>query len=77
MTIMAQMNTPKGRSIDQIVKLMDETGINLADLVPEVFVNWDNADVLELFPVEIIEKALTYLRYKKAEQEEELDLSQD
>jgi hypothetical protein len=60
---MASRNTPTKAQIDEAVKLIEDTGIDLyLNVLPEVFINWEDADVLALLPAEIVEAALVYLR---------------
>ena len=68
---MATHNKPAQAQIDQVVALMDETGIDLyLNVLPEVFINWEEEDVLALLPAEIVEAALVYLRQEKQEPDE-------
>jgi hypothetical protein len=68
---MATSNKPTKAQIDQVVELMEETGIDLyLNVLPEVFINWEDQDVLALLPAEIVEAALVYLRREKQEQDE-------
>jgi hypothetical protein len=62
----------KADMITLIVNLMDETGIDLyLNVLPEVFINWEEKDVLALLPAEIVEAALVYLRQEKEAQDAE------
>jgi hypothetical protein len=70
---MATYNGPtKADMITLIVNLLDETGIDLyLNVLPEVFINWEEKDVLALLPAEIVEAALVYLRQEKEAQDAE------
>jgi hypothetical protein len=70
---MATYNEPtKADMITLIVNLLDETGIDLyLNVLPEVFINWEEKDVLALLPAEIVEAALVYLRQEKEAQDAE------
>jgi hypothetical protein len=71
---MAEITKPTKAPIDQVVELMDETGIDLfLDVLPEIFINWEDETVLALLPAEIVQQALVYLREKKQEQDAEED----
>jgi two-component sensor histidine kinase len=71
---MAEITKPTKAQIDQVVELMDETGIDLfLDVLPEIFINWEDETVLALLPAEIVQNALVYLREQKKEQDEEED----
>ena len=58
------LKAPEGkREIDQVVELMEDTGMDLyLHVLPEVFINWEDHDVLALLPAEIVQAALAYLR---------------
>jgi hypothetical protein len=43
------------------------------DVLPEIFINWEDETVLALLPAEIVQNALVYLREQKKEQDEEED----
>jgi hypothetical protein len=69
---MATHNTPTNARIDEVMDLLDETGEDLfLNVLPEVFVNWDERAVLALLPAEVVEAALTYLRQQKQAQGEQ------
>jgi hypothetical protein len=70
---MATYNEPtKADMITLIVNLLDETGIDLyLNVLPEVFINWEEKDVLALLPAEIVEAALVYLGQEKEAQDAE------
>jgi H2-forming N5,N10-methylenetetrahydromethanopterin dehydrogenase-like enzyme len=71
---MATSNKPTKAQIDQVVELMEETGIDLyLNVLPEVFINWEDQDVLALLPAEIVQAALVYLRQEKKAQDAEDD----
>jgi hypothetical protein len=71
---MATDNKPTKAEIDQVVDLMEETGIDLyLNVLPEVFINWEDQDVLALLPAEIVQAALVYLRQEKKAQDAEDD----
>jgi hypothetical protein len=71
---MAEITKPTKAQIDQVVELMDETGSDLfLDVLPEIFINWEDETVLALLPAEIVQNALVYLREQKKEQDEEED----
>ena len=61
------LKAPEGkRDIDQVVELMEDTGVDLyLHVLPEVFINWEDRDVLALLPAEIVQAALAYLRQEK------------
>ena len=68
---MSTRNAPTKAQIDQVVELLEETGIDLfLEVLPEVFINWEDQDVLALLPAEIVEAALVYLRQEKKAQDE-------
>jgi H2-forming N5,N10-methylenetetrahydromethanopterin dehydrogenase-like enzyme len=68
---MASRNPPTKAQIAQVVELMDDTGNDLYfNVLPEVFINWEDADVLALLPAEIVEAALVYLLAEKKAQDE-------
>jgi hypothetical protein len=68
---MAASNQPTKAQIDEVLELMEETGIDLyLNVLPEVFINWEDQDVLALLPAEIVEAALVYLRQEKKAQDE-------
>jgi hypothetical protein len=70
--IMAEITKPTKAQIDQVIELLEETGEDLwLNVLPEVFINWDEKDVLALLPAEIIQAALVYLRQEKRAQDEE------
>ena len=69
---MAEITKPTKAQIDQVIKLLEETGEDLwLNVLPEVFLNWDNQDVLALLPAEIVEAALVYLREQQAQDAQE------
>ena len=69
---METRNKPTQAQIDEVVELMEDTGIDLfLNVLPEVFLNWEDQDVLALLPGEIVQAALVYLRQEKKEQDEE------
>jgi hypothetical protein len=69
---MATSNKPTKAQIDEAVELMEETGIDLyLNVLPEVFINWEDEDVLALLPAEIVQAALVYLREEKKAQDAE------
>jgi hypothetical protein len=61
------IKTPEGkREIDQVVELMEATGLDLyLHVLPEVFINWEDREVLALLPAELVQAALAYLRQEK------------
>jgi H2-forming N5,N10-methylenetetrahydromethanopterin dehydrogenase-like enzyme len=69
---MATSNKPTKAQIDEVVELLEDTGEDLfLNVLPEVFINWEEADVLALLPAEIVEAALEYLRQEKKAQDAE------
>jgi hypothetical protein len=69
---MAEITKPTKAQIDQVVELMEDTGEDLfLNVLPEVFINWEDEAVLALLPAEIVQAALVYLRQQKQEQDEE------
>jgi hypothetical protein len=77
---MAHQTAPQAQ-IDHVVELMEEAGIDLYDLLLEVFMNWNDAQVLALLPAERTQAALTYLQQQAEPDEEEpcaeyIDLSE-
>jgi hypothetical protein len=69
---MATSNTPTKAQIDEVVALMEDTGIDLyLHVLPEVFINWEDQDVLALLPAEIVHASLVYLRQEKTAQDDE------
>jgi hypothetical protein len=65
---MVTRNTPTQTQLDQVVALLEDTGVDLFDVLIEVFTTWDDRAVLALLPAKTIEEAITYLRYKHTEQ---------
>ena len=59
---------PTRAQCEQVVDLMEATGIDLSDMLLEVFADWKDADVLALLPAELVERAQRYLEEKKQEQ---------
>jgi hypothetical protein len=72
--IMAEIAKPTKAQIDQVIELLEETGEDLwLNVLPEVFLNWDDRDVLALLPAEIVEAALVYLREQQAQDAQEIE----
>jgi predicted metal-dependent peptidase len=68
---METRKTPTKAQIDEVVALLEETGEDLwLNVLPEVFLNWDEREVLALLPHEVVEAALVYLRYQQQEQDD-------
>jgi hypothetical protein len=68
---MATHHPPTKAQIDEVVELMEETGEDLwLNVLPEIFLNWDDRDVLALLPAELVEAALAYLRQEKRRQDD-------
>ena len=68
---MATHNRPPQTHIDEVMHLLEDTGLDLLlDVLPAVLVNRDDEHVLAWLPAEIVQAALTYLKQQKQEQDE-------
>jgi hypothetical protein len=68
---MATHNRPPQAHIDEVMHLLEDTGLDLLlDVLPAVLATRDDEQVLAWLPAEIVQAALTYLKQQKQEQDE-------
>ena len=68
---MATHQRPPQAHIDEVIHLLEETGLDLLlDVLPEVLVTRDDEQVLAWLPAETVQAVLTYLQQQKQEQDE-------
>ena len=68
---MATHNRPPQAHIDEVMHLLEDTGLDLLlDVLPAVLATRDDEQMLAWLPAEIVQAALTYLKQQKQEQDE-------
>jgi hypothetical protein len=68
---MATHQRPPQAHIDEVMHLLEETGLDLLlDVLPAVLVTRDDEQVLAWLPAETVQAVLTYLQQQKQEQDE-------
>jgi ATP adenylyltransferase/5',5'''-P-1,P-4-tetraphosphate phosphorylase II len=68
---MATHNQPPQTHIDELMHLLEDTGLDLLlDVLPAVLATRDDEQMLAWLPAEIVQAALTYLQQQKQEQDE-------
>ena len=68
---MATHNRPPQAHIDEVMHLLEDTGLDLLlDVLPAVLATRDDEQMLAWLPAEIVQAALTYLQQQKQEQDE-------
>ena len=68
---MATHNRPPQAHIDEVMHLLEDTGLDLLlDVLPAVLATRDDEQMLAWLPAEIVQAALTYLKQQKQEQNE-------
>jgi hypothetical protein len=71
---MATHQRPPQAHIDEVMHLLEETGLDLLlDVLPAVLVTRDDEQVLAWLPAETVQAALAYLQQQKQEQDEARD----
>jgi L-lactate utilization protein LutC len=68
---MATHQQPPQAHIDEVMHLLEETGLDLLlDVLPEALATRDDEQVLAWLPAETVQAVLTYLQQQKQEQDE-------
>jgi L-lactate utilization protein LutC len=68
---MATHQRPPQAHIDEVMHLLEETGLDLLlDVLPEALATRDDEQVLAWLPAETVQAVLTYLQQQKQEQDE-------